>query len=204
MQPFNPEDWGTPQALFDQYDAEFNFVLDACASHENHKCEVYFTKEDDALVQDWYPYKRVWMNPPYDSRTVRGRLMMWVGKAHSEAQKSCLVVCLLPASTDTRWWHEYCQDGEQRFLKGRLHFNDGPGRAPFASVIVIFSTWRILVRRFMRALGGQAKLAALYEAVAANMNTINNHVPEKIRQTLQRYPEFVWVERGVWANHGTV
>jgi phage N-6-adenine-methyltransferase len=195
---FDPETWATPQSLFDSLNAEFDFVLDAAANDANHKCDIYFTKEDDGLAQDWYPHKRIWLNPPYDSRAVRGNLMKWVGKAHSEAKKHCLVACLLPASTDTKWWHQYCVDGEQRFIKGRLKFNDGQGRAPFGSVIVIFSTWRMLVKRFIAYLGGKATLSALYD-MASNMVHINKHVNEKIRQTLQRYPEFSRLDRGLWA-----
>ncbi len=195
---FDPESWATPQALFNALNTEFDFVLDAAANHENHKCDIYFTKEDDGLSQDWFPYKRVWLNPPYDSRKVRGNLMKWVGKAHAEAKKRCLVACLLPASTDTKWWHEYCGDGEQRFIKGRLKFSDGDGRAPFGSVIVIFSTWRMLVSRFIAMLGGKANLRDIY-SIANSISHLNNHVPEKIRQTLQRYPEFKRKGRGIWA-----
>lgn len=197
---FDHDNWATPQWLFDELNAEFDFVLDACATHENRKCPYYFTVEDDALSLAWYPFKRIWMNPPYDSRSKRGQLVRWVGKAHSEAQKHALVVCLLPASTDTKWWHEYAVEGEQRFLKGRLYFeNEGKtGRAPFASVIVIFSTWRILVRRMLRANGNQAKLSVLYETAKSQFSFHNNHVEAKIRQTLQRYSEFKRVVPGEW------
>lgn len=48
------------------------------------------------------------------------------------------VVMLVPARTDTRWWHNYIRKGEVRFIKGRLKFNDGDSPAPFPSAIVIF------------------------------------------------------------------
>ena len=49
----NSDEWYTPHDLYMQLDNEFNFNLDPCATHENHKCERYFTKEDNGLVRDW-------------------------------------------------------------------------------------------------------------------------------------------------------
>lgn len=49
-----------------------------------------------------------------------------------------LVVCLLPARTDTAWWHDYCMRGEVRFLRGRLKFGNSKNSAPFPSALVIF------------------------------------------------------------------
>jgi phage N-6-adenine-methyltransferase len=129
------DDWGTPQALFDELNDEFSFTLDACASAHNFKVDVYFTKEDNALVQDWVG--TVWMNPPY-GRTI-GK---WMAKAYAASQTGATVVCLVPARTDTIWWHNYAIKGEVRFIKGRLKFEQ-PGfaknsSAPFPSAIVIF------------------------------------------------------------------
>ena len=47
------DNWATPQDFFDELKKEFDFNLDPCASEENHKCEKYFTREDDGLSQDW-------------------------------------------------------------------------------------------------------------------------------------------------------
>ena len=171
------QEWSTPQWLFDQLDNEFRFVLDAAASPENAKCAIYFTREDNALTKDWHPYRRVWLNPPYDTNRQRGILLQFVGKAYHEAYKFCLVVCLLPAKTDTEWWHRYAEKGQKRFLKGRLYFNDDQGRAPFPSVVVIFSTWRLIVRHLLESLGGRARLQDLYRVSARLAEfTNNNHV----------------------------
>ena len=190
--------WAAPQWLFDQLDAEFKFVLDAAASGKNAKCAIYFTKEDDALTKDWWPFKSIWCNPPYNQKD----LNLFMAKAHAEGQKPCVVVCLLPAWTDRDWWHKYCREGEQRFIKGRLYFTNGDGvahRAHFGSAIVIFSTWRILVRRFMEVMGGSAKLKDLYDVAANRLSGgNNNHVNAKIRQTLQRYADFARIEPGKW------
>lgn len=47
------DDWSTPQDFFDKLNKEFHFTLDPCADSYNHKCDKYFTKEQDGLVQDW-------------------------------------------------------------------------------------------------------------------------------------------------------
>lgn len=124
-------EWATPQKFFDALDAEFRFTLDAAASAENHKCARYFTKEDDALKQEWTGM--VWLNPPYG----RG-IGAWVKKAYESALGGALVVCLLPARTDTSWFWDYCFKGEVRFIRGRLKFGDGKNSAPFPSAVVIF------------------------------------------------------------------
>lgn len=126
------DDWYTPQEFFNQLNAEFNFTLDPCASEQNAKCAKFFSKEDDGLSKSW-ANERVFMNPPY------GRAIGdWMRKAKEEAKRGALVVCLVPARTDTKWWHECCIFGEVRFIKGRLKFGGSKDNAPFPSAIVIF------------------------------------------------------------------
>jgi phage N-6-adenine-methyltransferase len=124
--------WATPQKFFDDLNREFGFTLDVCALPENAKCENYFTPEIDGLKQKWGG--SCYMNPPY-GRTIKE----WMAKAYAEAQTNAdVVVCLVPARTDTVWWHEYAMLGEIRFLKGRLKFGDQKNSAPFPSAVVIF------------------------------------------------------------------
>ena len=124
-------DWETPQFLFDGLNAEFGFERDVCATAENAKCRDFFTPEDDALAQRWEGV--CWMNPPYGREIAR-----WMKKAFESARQGATVVCLVPARTDTRWWHRYAMRGEIRYLQGRLKFSRSGGRAPFPSAIVIF------------------------------------------------------------------
>jgi site-specific DNA-methyltransferase (adenine-specific) len=49
----NSDEWETPQHIFDEYNKEFNFNLDPCATSDNHKCDRYFTVDDDGLSQNW-------------------------------------------------------------------------------------------------------------------------------------------------------
>ena len=127
------EEWSTPQYIFDELNAELNFNLDPCATDDNHKCLAYFTKEDDGLSKSWGGC-RVFMNPPYGRQIGK-----WVRKAWEESKKpGTMVVCLLPARTDTKWFHEYCLRGEIKFIRGRLRFGGSKWNAPFPSMIVVF------------------------------------------------------------------
>lgn len=122
--------WATPQVFFDELNREFAFNLDACATPENAKCSKYFTPEIDGLSQDWGGYT-VWCNPPYGREIGK-----WVKKA---AESNALVVMLLPARTDTKWFHDYIYNKAQvRFVKGRLKFGDSKNSAPFPSMVVVF------------------------------------------------------------------
>lgn len=124
-------EWETPQDLFNELDKEFHFTLDPCATELNAKCKRFFSWVDDGLSQSW-DGERVFMNPPY-GREVGS----WVRKA---AVSKALVVCLLPARTDTRWFHDYVYHrAEIRFLRGRLRFVGASNAAPFPSMIVIFN-----------------------------------------------------------------
>lgn len=123
--------WATPQYFFDLVNAEFGFNLDVCASIENAKCADYFSVEVNGLSQEWIGV--CWMNPPYGRQ-----IGAWMRKAYESSTKGATVVCLVPARTDTRWWHDYAIKGEIRFIKGRLKFGDSKNSAPFPSALVIF------------------------------------------------------------------
>ena len=127
--------WSTPQDFFDKLDKEFHFDFDVCATKENAKCACYYTEEDDSLNNYWHaePVRTLWMNPPY-GRTIG----LWVKKAWETSQMGDTVVCLLPARTDTSWWHDYCMKGEIRFIRGRLKFGGLKNSAPFPSAVVVF------------------------------------------------------------------
>lgn len=123
--------WATPHDLFSRLNEEFGFHLDVCALPENAKCPRFFTPEDDGLSQKWRGI--CWMNPPYGK--VIGR---WMAKAYGSSLEGATVVCLVPARTDTAWWHDYAAHGDIRFIRGRLKFGDAKNSAPFPSAIVIF------------------------------------------------------------------
>ena len=128
----------TPAELFNELDQEFHFTVDVCALPENAKCRNYYTPEIDGLTQKWGG--TAWCNPPYGRAVAK-----WVQKAHEEQKNGNTVVMLLPARTDTKWFHEhiYKQDGvEIRFIKGRLKFGGAENPAPFPSMIVIFKERR--------------------------------------------------------------
>lgn len=123
--------WATPKTFYDELNSEFCFELDVCADEFNHKCDSYFSKEQNGLVQEWSGV--CWMNPPYGREIGK-----WVQKAYESSLMGATVVCLLPSRTDTKWWHDYCMKGEIRFIKGRLKFGQSKNSAPFPSAVVIF------------------------------------------------------------------
>lgn len=157
--------WPTPQAFFDELNAEFNFTLDPCATEDNAKCAKYFTKETDGLAQDWSK-DIVFMNPPYGdpehpckpicTKTkckIRGyhnkEYVPGIGdfmrKAYEESKRGATVVCLVPARTDTRWFHDYVygKADEIRFVKGRLKFGEATNSAPFPSMVIVYNEKRL-------------------------------------------------------------
>ena len=127
-------EWCTPKSLFDELDNEFHFTLDPCSTHKNKKCEKHYTLIEDGLIQDWSG-EVVFCNPPYGREVAK-----WVKKA---AESDALTVMLIPARTDTKYFHDYIYGkAEIRFLKGRIRFEKENGdcgdAAPFPSMIVIF------------------------------------------------------------------
>lgn len=127
--------WATPQEFFDKLNSEFNFTLDPCATPENAKCSKYYTVKEDGLKQDWGG-EVVFCNPPY-GRAIKD----WVKKCYEESRKShTTVVMLIPARTDTAYFHDYIyhKAREVRFIRGRLKFGNATNSAPFPSMVVVF------------------------------------------------------------------
>lgn len=123
--------WVTPWDFFNKLNEEFALEVDVAASVENTRLPEYFDEQSDGLSGDW-TNRRCWMNPPY------GRSIgKWVKKAATSGAEVC--VCLLPARTDTRWFHDYIYGkAEIRFIKGRIKFSGMKGSGKFPSMVVIF------------------------------------------------------------------
>lgn len=126
--------WETPQDFYDKLNEEFHFTLDVCALPENAKCEKFYTPKQDGLSLPWEGV--CWCNPPYGRE-----IKKWVRKAWFSSAAGSIVVMLLPARTDTQWFHDYIYDMprvEVRFLRGRLKFGGCKNTAPFPSMVAIF------------------------------------------------------------------
>lgn len=113
----------TPKGVYAELDREFHFDFDPCP----------LGGDSDGLatlLTPWYG-KRVFCNPPYGPG---------LGKWLERAQEAILAVYLIPARTDTRWFHDIClpEAKEIRFIRGRLKFGDAVNSAPFPSMLVIF------------------------------------------------------------------
>jgi site-specific DNA-methyltransferase (adenine-specific) len=132
MMSSNTDQWATPLDFFKKLDAEFYFDVDVCADADNAKCPVFFSKAENGLAQNWREFSCCWMNPPYGQE-----IGAWVKKA---AESETEVVGLLPARTDTRWFHDHIYGkAEIRFIKGRLKFGDAKNSAPFPSMVVVWN-----------------------------------------------------------------
>ena len=132
-------EWETPNSVFSPLQKEFNITLDVCATAENKKTKVFIGKQTNGLKTEWGTLiqkgESCWMNPPY------GRAIeQWVQKAYNESLEGTTTIALLPARTDTNWFHTFIQDKgfEVRFIKGRIKFVDADSSAPFPSMVVIF------------------------------------------------------------------
>lgn len=132
LRPPGRVDWETPASVFDPLHAEFGFTVDAAADAGNAKVPRYWTEADDGLAQPWAG-ESVWVNPPYGNVIAE-----WVAKAHRESVNAT-VVMLVPARTDTRWWHKHVEGvAEVRFVKGRIRFVGAPYNAPFPCALLVY------------------------------------------------------------------
>jgi len=126
--------WVTPRSFFEPLRAEFDLLVDAAASPDNAMLPTYFTAVDCAFSHDWRGM-RVWCNPPYG----RKEIYRWVERCATGNAAIC--VALLPARTDTRWFHDFIYkkpNVETRFIKGRIKFSGMPGPGKFPSMVCIF------------------------------------------------------------------
>ena len=119
--------WRTPKQVFDYYDRRFDFSFDMAASDENHLCDTYFTKENDALSTDWsdYPTGNGFLNPPFSD------VAPWIEKVIEVSTiTDQVIVVLLPTDTSVKWFKlafENCS--ECHFISGRLAFiNEETGK----------------------------------------------------------------------------
>ena len=138
--------WGTPNAFFKYLHDEFLFVpwLDAAASKDNYKAPCYFNEEMDSLKQEWIG--NVWLNPPF------GKVLLpkFLLKCNEQIKNPDVdkIMCLIPARTDTKWFHDIVCKGATRIylIKGRFNF-ESPyategANAPFPSMLVEYTKHR--------------------------------------------------------------
>lgn len=129
------DDWGTPQHIFELLNRFFGpFTLDPASDGTNALCPLHYTEKENGLVQSWAGH-RVFLNPPY------GRILyQWARKAYLESRHPrTIVVGLLPARTDPKWFHDYIFEKSKVILiPGRIKFVGAKYAAPFPSMYVIW------------------------------------------------------------------
>jgi len=119
------DQWATPADVYSALDAEFHFDFDPCPLNG-------LTDGRSPLFSEWSG-KRVFCNPPYGPE---------IPKFLARAGEAKLAVYLIPARTDTRWFHDDVlpKAKEIRFIKGRLKFGDAKNSAPFPSMVVVYES----------------------------------------------------------------
>lgn len=130
--------WETLQYLFDKLNNKFHFDVDVCATKENAKCKKFYTEKQNGLLQEWKGI--CWCNPPYGREIIK-----WVRKASVSSKNGATVVMLIPARTDTKWFHDYIYKKENvkvKFIRGRLKFGSAKNAAPFPSMLVLFEPYK--------------------------------------------------------------
>lgn len=133
------DEWETPQDFFDKLNETYHFDLDVCATEQNAKCIRFFDSEQDGLKKSWGG-ATVWCNPPYSN------IAAWVKKATEEQRNGTTTVMLVPARTDTKWFHGYVYEKPGisiQFVKGRLRFGEATKNAPFPSMLIIFAKMEV-------------------------------------------------------------
>jgi len=131
------DEWSTPSATLRSGLALIDemIFLDVCATEENRQFRDYFSKETDALKQEWT--MNFFMNPPYSE------VSTWMQYASQQVKKNKVVGLILTfAKTDTKWWHNFVEGKcEVYFIKGRIRFKkDGvqsKNSAPYPSCWII-------------------------------------------------------------------
>ena len=114
----NSIEYSTPQILFNSMNILYNFELNVCASVENAKCKLFYTKEDDSLTKEWTG--NCWMNPPFNKQ-----LGKFVLKMHRDFLKYGGIKCaLIPVRSNTIWWSKVVLDAECVFINGEVNFNE--------------------------------------------------------------------------------
>ena len=134
------DDHETPEHVFNKLHREFDFHVDGAASKKNALLPKFWTKKDSAFNHSWVGL-RVYINPPYGRE-----INKWIEQAihsvhHKHHNSRTVVVFLLPARTDTKWFEQcFIHASEIRFITGRLRFGNAEASAPFPSCVIVFDS----------------------------------------------------------------
>jgi len=140
--------WASPDSILELVYACLDGTpdLDPCSPGRT-RCRVraatHYTEDDNGLLLPWKG--KVYMNPPY------GRAIgQWTAKAAEEVAigRASVVIGLIPARTDTTWWHrDVAGRAHVCLLRGRLAFGDGLQSAPFPSALIAWGANPMLKAR---------------------------------------------------------
>ena len=124
---------GTPDWIIEKVRTEYGEISDF------DPCPLNDTPTIDGLSVDYPRDKIIFVNPPYSAlKTTKARIG-WIEKAYNECVKGSDIVMLIPARTDTQWFHDFIY-GQYKveFIRGRIKFKGNKNAAPFPSMLVHF------------------------------------------------------------------
>lgn len=133
------QEWETSNQLFEKIDSIFHFTRDVCASQKNTKCKLFWSENNSCLNKKWDGIN--WMNPPYKY------MRQFIKKAYEERHQA-ITVCLVPARTNTKWWHDWCMKGEIYFICGRPKFKGCKYGLPQPLALVVFGKEKGIMKSF--------------------------------------------------------
>ena len=139
MNKSKTDSWGTPKDLYKTLNDEFHF-------DEFDPCPLTDDPTFNGLQMEWA--QTTFVNPPYSNlKSTKKSGIGWIEKSHLEAQKGKTIVLLIPARTDTTWFHDIilANNYQVRFMKGRTKFINKEtgkveGTAPFPTMVVVMKS----------------------------------------------------------------
>ena len=125
---------GTPDWVIEKIKNDYGEISDF------DPCPLNDSPTFDGLSVEYPREKIVFINPPYSALKTTKTRLGWVEKAHNECMDGSEIVMLIPARTDTQWFHDFIVDQyEVEFIRGRITFKGNKNAAPFPSMLVHFN-----------------------------------------------------------------
>jgi phage N-6-adenine-methyltransferase len=125
--------WMNPPYGNDEAPCKPDCSAKRCAKRKWHRTEHYYGSKS------WV--RRASGEFRSSHQLIRKAELAWLGRGDEyKPSRVDLVAALLPARTDTAWWHDYVipYASEIRFIRGRLKFGGAKNSAPFPSALIIF------------------------------------------------------------------
>jgi len=101
------DNYRTPNYVFNYYDKQYKFQCDVAANDDDRKCDLYYDKEGNGLIQPWFDSN--FCNPPYSTGN-GNRLIYWAKKAWEEEENDKTSLLIFPLGFTSCWFRDYVKD----------------------------------------------------------------------------------------------